>query len=187
MKSVARILPAALVLVTAATAHAAGGGHHEGIPWLTLLFSTINVIIFIFVMRRFALPVVQEFVKERHARILGDLSAADDARTDALRIKAEWEQRLAHLEESIAGMREQAKQDAQRERDRILADARKTAERIQRDAEQSAAAELRQLRATLRVELTRQAMQLAEKNVRERWTDADQQRFVADFLEQVQA
>ena len=183
MKSLARILA---VVAIASPALAAGGGHHEGIPWLTLGFSTFNVILFLLVMRRFALPVVRDFVRDRHARILRDLNAADEARAEALRLKAEWEQRLAHLEESIAGMRDQARQDAERERERILADARRTAERIQRDAEQAAAAELRQIRAELRVELARQAMQQAEKTVRERWTDADQQRFVADFLKQVQ-
>ena len=175
MKSLARILA---VVAIASPALAAGGGHHEGIPWLTLGFSTFNVIL--------SLPVVRDFVRDRHARILRDLNAADEARAEALRLKAEWEQRLAHLEESIAGMRDQARQDAERERERILADARRTAERIQRDAEQAAAAELRQIRAELRVELARQAMQQAEKTVRERWTDADQQRFVADFLKQVQ-
>ena len=171
MKSLARILA---IVAVASPALAAGGGHHDGIPWLTLGFSTFNVILFLLVMRRFALPVVRDFVRDRHARILRDLNAADEARTEALRLKAEWEQRLAHLE------------DAERERARILADAQRTAERIQRDAEQAAAAELRQIRAELRAELARQAMQQAEKTVRERWTDADQQRFVADFLKQVQ-
>ena len=189
MRTLVRTFFALVVLGTATTAlAAAGGGHHdEGVPWLTLLFSTINLLIFIGVMRRYAMPHVRAWVKDRHDRIVRDLNAADEARAEATRLKAEWERRLAELEGSIAGMRAQAAQDAQRERDRILAEARKTAERIQRDAEQSAAAEVRQIRAELRAELARNAMQLAEKNVRERWTDADQQRSVADFIQQVQS
>ena len=183
-----RLAVALLALLVAASAHAAGGGghHDEGIPWLTLLFSTINVVLFILVLRRYAWPIVRNWVQERHDRIVRDLNAADEARAEALKIKAEWEKRLADLEGSIEKMREQARQDAERERERILEEARRTAARLERDAEQAAAAEIRQLRAQLRAELTASAIRLAEQSARAQWTEADQERFVADFLEQVQ-
>lgn len=189
MRHFIRISTLALSLTSAAAALAASGGEHHdaGIPWLTLLFSTVNVLIFAWVLNKFAMPSIRAWVKDRHDRIIRDLNAADEARAEATRIKAEWERRLAELEAGIATMRAQAQQDAERERERILAEAQKTAERIQRDAEQAAAAEIRQVRTQLRAELTRRAMDLAEQSVRERWNDADQDRFVSDFIKQVQA
>jgi len=186
MSTFVRILTPVLLICGAATAHAAAGGHHdEGIPWLTLLFSTINLVLFVLLLRRFAMPSVRAWVQDRHDRILRDLTVADEARAAATRLKAEWEQRLADLEGQVATMHENARQDAERERDRILAEAQKTAQRIMRDAEQSAAAEIRQLRVALRAELAIHAVKLAEESARQQWTSDDQQRFVTDFLQQV--
>ena len=42
------------------------------------------------------------------------------------------------------------------------------------------------LAETLRTELVRLALQAAETQARSQWTAADQERFIADFLQQVQ-
>ena len=84
-------------------------------------------------------------------------------------------------------MRAQARQDAERERERILAAARKTAETIRRDAERAAAYEVRRTQELLRAELVRQALRARRRRKPARsWTAADQERFIADFLKQVQ-
>jgi len=186
MRLAASVLIALALSLTASTAFAAAG-HDEGFPFATLLFSTINVILFVLLLRRVALPAIRNWAQERHDRILRDLEAAADARAAADKLKAEWEARIAGLDAMIEGMRAQAKRDAEIERDRILVDAQRTAERIQRDAEQAATAELRELQAQLRSELTSRAIQLAQDTVRREWTDADQTRFVADFVKQVHA
>jgi F-type H+-transporting ATPase subunit b len=83
-------------------------------------------------------------------------------------------------------MRAQAREDAERERDRILAAARTAAEAIRKDAERVAAYEVRRTQQLLRAELVRQAVRLAEDAARSQWSAADQQRFIADFLKQVE-
>jgi F-type H+-transporting ATPase subunit b len=102
-----------------------------------------------------------------------------------MRLKAEWEERLAKLDETIRQMRDQARQDAERERERLLADAHAVAEAIHRDAEKTIAAELRAMRTELRAQVAREAVAIAEGEVRRQWTVNDQQRFVADFIKQV--
>ena len=118
--------------------------------------------------------------------MISDLEAAATAKAEALQLKAEWEARLARLDQTIEEMRAQARQDAERERERILAAARKTAETIRRDAERAAAYEVRRTQELLRAELVRQALHAAEAQARSSWTAADQERFIADFLKQVQ-
>ena len=107
------------------------------------------------------------------------------AKAAAERLRAEWEARLADLERTTAELRAQAQQDAERERERILAAAHAAADAIRRDAERSAAYEIRRTQQQLRAELVRQAISLAEDATRAQWTAADQQRFIADFLKQV--
>ena len=184
-----RRLPMAIMITTllARVALASEDAHHHeaGIPWSTLAFSTINLLIFLWVLGRYVMPAVRNWVRERRTRVIGDLKAAATAKAEALQLKAEWEARLAHLDQTVEEMRAQARQDAERERERILAAARKTAETIRRDAERAAAYEVRRTQEQVRAELVRQALRSAEAQARSRWTPADQERFIADFLKRV--
>lgn len=175
-----------LIQVQCALASEEAHGHEaHGIPWGSLLFSAINLAIFIWVLARFVMPAVRQWVQQRRDQVVNDLADAAAAKAAAERLRAEWEARLADLERTTAELRAQAQQDAERERERILAAAHAAADAIRRDAERSAAYEIRRTQQQLRAELVRQAISLAEDATRAQWTPADQQRFIADFLKQV--
>lgn len=185
--TLAWITLASATLAPVALASEAAEEHHAaGVPWLTLVFSTINLGIFLWILARFVLPAVRSWVRERHDRVIQDLAAAAAAKADAERLRAEWQARLAHLQETVEELHAQARRDAERERERILAAARAAAEAIRREAERTAAYQVRQAQQQARNELVRQALQMVEQNVRAQWTAVDQDRFVADFLKQVQ-
>lgn len=177
----------ALALDQSTTALAEEGGHaHEhASPVWPLVYAAINLAIFVWVLARFAWPSVRTLVRERRDNVVRAIDAATAAKAEALKLKTEWETRLAQFNQSVEDMRQQARRDAERERDRILAAARKTADAIRRDAELAAAYEFRRTQEMLRTELVRQAVQLAEEAARSRLTADDQQRFVAEFLKQV--
>lgn len=189
-------IPASLFCLLAEVARASeeaghGGGHDEhhaaGIPWLTLAFTTFNFLLFSFLIARYVAPTVRSWVRERHERIVRDLEAAATAKAEALKLRDEWQARIGQLGSTIEDMRAQARADAERERERILAAAQKAAEAILRDAERTATYQLRRTEEELRAELAKAALQQAEAQVRAKWTAEDQMRFVADFLSQVQS
>lgn len=159
--------------------------HGHGVPWGKLVFSTINFAIFVYILRRAAWPVLRNWVAERRTKIAEALAQADRARREAEALRAEWQRRLDHLGSELESMLAQARQDIAVERDQILAAARRTAETIRRDAERTAASELRGAREQLRAEVAAQALAIAERLAPQRLTAADQQRFVAEFVEQV--
>jgi F-type H+-transporting ATPase subunit b len=175
----------ALSQTALALAEEGGHGHEHANPLWSLLYGAINLGIFIWLLARFAWPAVRDLVRDRRDNVVRAIAAATSAKTEALALKAEWETRLAQFNQSVEAMREQARRDAERERERILAAAHKTADAIRKDAELAAAYELRRTQELLRGELVRQAVQLAEDAARSRLTPADQQRFVAEFLKQV--
>ena len=176
----------ATVAVASEEAHGAHG-HDGGIPFGSLLLSAANLLIFVWVLNRFMMPAVRSWVAERRSRVVEALEQAATAKAEAERLRAEWQVRLGELERTAAEMRAQARRDAERERDRILAAAQHLADTIRRDAERTAAYETRRIQDQLRAELVRAAVQLAEERTRAEWTPADQQRFVAEFVKQVQA
>jgi F-type H+-transporting ATPase subunit b len=161
-----------------------GTGH--GVPWAKLAFSTVNFLIFLAILRRFAWPAVRNWLAERRIQVTNALAEADRAKREAEALRAEWQRRLDALGIELEGMLKQARADIAIERDQILAAARRTAEAIQRDAERTADSEIRSAQQALRAEVARQALALAEQLAPQRLTAADQQRFVRDFVRQVE-
>jgi len=190
-----RWLPVCLLPLLVDVARAAEEAHHEGgaahhpagIPWGTLGLTLVNFLLFSYVIARYVMPAVRGWLRERHHRIVADLEAAAKAKAEALRLRDEWKRRLEQLGETVEEMRTQARLDAERERDRILAAAHKSAEAIRKDAERTAAYQIRRSEEQLRAELAKAALQQVEEQVRSKWTSEDQMRFVADFLAQVQS
>jgi F-type H+-transporting ATPase subunit b len=175
------------LLARTATAWAATDPHadHHGIPWSTLFFSAVNFSLFLFLLYRTALPAVRNWAIARRDRIVDELEQAARARAEAEALKAEWERRMERMEHELAGIRDQALADAQRERERILQAAQATAAAIAADAERAAAQELRKAIADLRAQVAREAVATAGEVLRDRLTEADQNRFVEDFLREV--
>jgi F-type H+-transporting ATPase subunit b len=182
-------LPAILfaLLPSLALAAEGHGAEHHGVPWSTLIFSTINFLIFFWVMKRFAWPAVKSWVEDRRSDVVKALEEAGQAKEEADRLKAEWEQRIASLGEEIEAMRRQARTEIDREREGILASARKAAEGIREDARRLADQEVREAQVRLRQEVARQAFEIAGRMTAERLTAADQSRFVDEFLSKVNA
>ncbi len=165
----------------------AAHGHEAPSPVGLLFFSTINLLIFLWVLGRYVLPPVRQWVRNRRLNIVRALEEAAAAKAEAERLRGEWERRLAAFDAIVADMEAQARRDAERDRNRILEAARKTADAIRRDAELAAAYELRRTQEQLRAELVRQALRLAEDAARTQLSATDQERFIAEFLKQVQA
>jgi F-type H+-transporting ATPase subunit b len=179
-----------LLLPAAALAAAVEEGHEaHGVPWLKLLFMTINLAIFI----RIAPPVARlllgvdlwEWAAARRERVATALAEADRAKREAEAMRLEWQRRLEVLGTELEAMLAQARADIAVERDQILAAARKTAEAIHRDAQRTAETELRSAQEALRAEVAKQALAIAERLAPQRLTPADQQRFVSEFVAQV--
>jgi F-type H+-transporting ATPase subunit b len=181
-----RRLFVALLLVAPAALASEETSPHGGIgAFAPLVFSAVNLAIFLWIMARYAFPPVRDWVRDRRDHVVRALEEAARARAEAEELQAQWAARLAQIERTIEEMQSQARLDAERERERILAAARNTAEAIRRDAERAAAYEVRRMQQALRAELVRQATRLAEEATRAQWSAADQQRFVAEFLKQV--
>lgn len=182
-----RLALAVLAVLVPVAVRAAGGEHaeHHGIPWAKLLFSTINLAIFVAILRRYAWPLVRASVAARREKILADLEHAARAKREAEKLAAEWKERLAGLAAEIEAMRKKAGAEIEAEREEILAAARRMAESIRRDAEKVAEQELLAARTALRSEVARQALEIASRLAAERLSDDDQHRFVREFTEQV--
>jgi F-type H+-transporting ATPase subunit b len=184
-----RVLAFLVTLAPPTAALAAAVEEHSearGVPWTKLALSTINLCIFLYIVRRTAWPTLRNWVAERRATIAGSLAQAERAKRDAEALRAEWQRRLDRLGSELESMLQQARADIAIERDQILAGARTTAEAIQRDARRTAASEIRSAQEALRAELAAHALAVAERLAPQQLTPADQQRFVGEFVERIE-
>lgn len=180
------LLAQALPAMASEDSHGGHGDAH-GIPWGTLFFSAVNFGLFLLLLWRAVLPALRTWAITRRDRIVDELEEAARARAEAEQLKAEWEARMARLDQELDQIRQQALADAQRERERILAAAQSTAAAIAADAQKAAAQEIRRARAELRDEVARQALRIARGQVESQLTADDQNRFVDEFLREVRS
>lgn len=185
----------ALNLLPAATL-AASAEHHEAhsFPWAKLLFSFVNLAIFIYLFPRLApailpklgLPGSKDDLRERQQRVVEALEQAAKAKQESERLQAEWQRKLANLNEEIKALRAQAEKEISAEREQILAAARRLADTIRRDAERAAEQAVRNAESVLREEVAAQAFAAACRIAPSRIGEADQRRFVSEFINEVQ-
>jgi F-type H+-transporting ATPase subunit b len=152
-----------------------------------LIFPLINFLIFLYLIKRFALPLVRDYFKGRHTAIADAVREANEARERAEALVRDYRNRLAKLDQEIQAIREALRADGEKEKAKLLAEAAEVRARINADAGFLADQEARLARQELRREIVGAARAAAEKLVEDNLTAADQERIVSDFLSEVGA
>ncbi|MFP8877521.1 MAG: ATP synthase F0 subunit B [Myxococcota bacterium] len=173
-----------LSLLLAGAARAADGGD-TGVT--DLLYRLLNFALLGGVLIYFARTPVRDFFAARRASIETQLSEAAELQQRAEQQHARLEGQLAELDREREGIREVARERAEREAEQILADARAAAERIQRDAATAIEQELRRGQESLREEASELAVGLAAELLREQVGPEDRQRLLDEFIQSVEA
>ena len=149
-------------------------------------FSIVFVILF-FLMKKFALPPLQEAMQERSNKIRRDLENAEQVRDEAQKILEDYQRQLA---------------DAKSEANRIIDEARQTAENLRKDLMKRAESEVEELRqkakedinaaqeramSDLQARVGTMAIELAEKVVESSLDREANQRLIDSYIQQVGA
>lgn len=150
-----------------------------------LVYGALAFIIVFAVLAKFAFPALGKMLKERSAKIQGNLDSAEQARVSA-------ESELADYRTQLAGARDES--------NRIIEEARRTADQLRRDlqakAEQEAQATVARAQEEIRAERDRVfqdlraqvgviAVELAGRVVGESLDPSAHQRLIDEYIEQV--
>ncbi|HET6950786.1 MAG TPA: F0F1 ATP synthase subunit B [Acidimicrobiales bacterium] len=152
-----------------------------------IIWGAIGFIVVFFFIAKFGLPQMRQAMNDRTEKIRSDLQAAEDQKSQAGSVLAEYRAQL---------------NDAQSEAGRILEEARQAADQIKRDQEARLQAELAELRtravadidsakaqamSDLRSEVAALAIGAAETVVQRNLDTATQTQLVEDYINQVAA
>jgi F-type H+-transporting ATPase subunit b len=142
----------------------------------------LNSAILYYLLIRFAKKPIAEALKSRKTTILRGMEEAGKMKSDAEARLADYEEKLATIDQEIERVRAEMRSAGQTERTRILAEAKEKRTRMERDAETLISQELKAVRETLLAETARGALLSAEKALLAKLGAADQTRLAEEYL-----
>jgi len=161
-------------------AGSAHGDHH--VNRIEILAGVVNFGVLIGLLIFLARKPTRAFLVSRRAAVVDGLAEAQKMKAAAEAKYEEYQARLANLDAELAQIKSEIIASGQAERERIIAEAERKAARMRRETDFLIEQQLKQLRVDLTKETVEAAMSAAEKMLRERTTDDDQQRLAKAYL-----
>jgi F-type H+-transporting ATPase subunit b len=160
---------------------AGGGGDKPNV----LLWQTLNFLILAGLIGWMAVKQGGPMLASRKKGIQEGLAAGERAKADADARAAEVQKKLGNLEKEIGELRAGAREEREREADRIRREAKAEIARIHAQAEQEIESAGKLARIEVQRAAARLAVEIAEQKVRERMTPELQAALLQGFLSDI--
>ena len=175
-----------LGMVLLQTAISLQGDEHASI-WLLFAAKTYNFAVLVGLLIYFIRKPIGRFMRKSAA---GAKQTLDDARKDAGEAETRLEEQrknIASLKAELESLKADARAEAEAERDRLKSDADALAERLRQQSRLQIEQARDQAMATIRVELTGEAIRLAEEMIKDRMSDEHQRRLLDEHMHSLEA
>ena len=153
-------------------------------PW-TLILQICNLLLQMYLFKRFLLKPVQKILAERQALANADLEAAAAAREEAENAKVEYEQNLAGAKEEAASLVRTATQTAQTRSEQIILEAKEEAAAIRAKASSDIAQERKNAVNEIKNDISGIAVSIASKVVEKEIDEKDHEALIQEFIDQM--
>ena len=147
----------------------------------SICFSIFAVLIYFFAFRR-----IVKFMRERQAKLAGDLDAAEASRAKAEEYKTEYYDKIANVEIEVSEIIRKANDTASKKREELVANAEKEAESIVKRGENLVAQEERRAISEIKGDVAEMAVMIAGKMLDETRTDEREKELAITFLEDIE-
>lgn len=147
-----------------------------------LMASIINTAILFFGIYRYGKQPLAEMLQKRKEDLERGMTEAAKKKAEAEARLAEYEAKKASLEEEKVRIKKEYAEQAVREKERVLREAAEKRERMRRDAEFLLDQELKLARQALMTQTVDAAVTTAEKIIKQKLTNQDQERLADEFL-----
>ena len=144
-----------------------------------------NFVIYAIIIAKFAVPRAREFLKTRREEVVSAISQATAKKQTAEARVSEYKAKLAGLDKEIQSIHATLRNEAEREKSKLISEAQAMAVKIKEDANFLADQEVKIARQRIREELANQAEATARELVRHNLSPADQSRLVQEFIQNI--
>jgi F-type H+-transporting ATPase subunit b len=168
-----------------AWASAAAAAEHHAPSISELLFPLGNFLIYAYLIKRFAVPLVRDYLGSRRAEILTSIQGAAESKRRAEAVVQDYKNRLARLEQEVQSIHASLRAEGEREKNKLVSEAETRAVKIKEDARFVADQEVKVARQKIREEMANQAEATARELVQRHLSSTDQARLVDDFIQNI--
>jgi F-type H+-transporting ATPase subunit b len=173
-----------ILSVAQAWASAAEVEHHA--PSITqILFPLGNFLIYAYIIKRFALPVVRDFLRTRREGILTSIESAAESKNQAEAVVSSYQAKFADIQREVDAIQAELRADGEREKSKLIAEAESLAAKIKDDAVFLADQEVKTARQKIRFDMAVQAESTARELLGRHLSSSDQDRLAEDFIQSI--
>ena len=151
-------------------------------PW-TIILQICNLLLQIWLFKRFLLKPVQKILAQRQELANADLDAAAAAREEAEQARLSYQQHLDGAKEEAAAMVRTAAQTAQSRSEQIIMEAKEEAAAIRAKASSDIAQERKNAVNEIKNELSGIAVSIASKVVEKEISEDDHEALIREFID----
>jgi F-type H+-transporting ATPase subunit b len=159
------------------------GAEHHAPSINDIWFPLGNFLIYAYILVKFALPPVRDFLKTRREEVVSTIAQAAAKKQAAETLVRDYQTKVAGLDEEIQNMQATLRDEGEREKARLVAEAEALAVKIKQDALFLADQEVKIARQQLRQEMANQAKATARALVERNLSAADQNRLAEEFIQ----
>ncbi len=160
------------------------GGPESIWSWV---FKFVNFFVLVGLLVKFAGKPLKDYLLTRHQTIKDKLEEAEKTYKEAEALKAEYEKKIAKLDEEIVAFKNKVMAEAEKEKKKILDDAEEFASKIKLQAKLTYEQEARDVMGKIKEEIAKKTIENAEKIVLDRITKKDHDRMVGEFIEKLRS
>ena len=150
-------------------------------PW-TIIFTWINLIILVFIMKKLLFKPVTNMLEEREKEVNSIYEEAEKAQKNAKAIEHEYTQKLSSAKEEAAQIMKDATYEASLKSEKIVTDAKKEASAIILKAQKEIEREKETAINEIKKDITSIAIDIAEKVIEKDINEGDHERLLEEFI-----
>lgn len=181
------LLTAYCLLSFTAVFAAEEGGEHVAFTWKDWFWPVINFAFLVFILVFFARKPFAEYFKNRTELIEKSLKDASEAKEIAQKTLNEVRARLGNTDREIEDILASARKAGEKEKETIIADGEKMKEKIIEQAKANIDFELQKAKEKIKSEAAMMALEIAEKQIKEKLGQKEQEALIDDYIKRLEA
>ena len=150
---------------------------------LNLLYTVVNVLVLFLLLRKFLYKPVMNIIEQRQKQVDDALNAAETSQKEDAAALHTAQEKLCHVDTEAAARRTAYEQQAETEKQQLLAEAQKQADAIVAEGKRNAEAERQHKLQEADAQTTALARTLCEKLLERNLTQQDDARLLDDLLQ----
>jgi len=174
------------IFTAQAWAAEAGHGAEHHAPSINDIWLPLgNFLIYLFIIVKYALPLVRDFLENRREEIVATIAQASAKKQAAEAVVNDYKAKINGLDKEIEAMQALLRQEGEREKTKLVGEAQTLAVKIKEDALFLADQEVKIARQKVRQDMADQAETTARELVQRHLSTADQSRLAEEFIQSI--